>query len=402
MKPASTACPNCAAPGMYVFYELSHVPVHSVMLLPTRQAALDCPRGDIRLAFCPACGFIANLAYNPSLQDYAAGYESTQSYSPTFDAFSRGLASRLVERYDLHGKDIIEIGCGMGEFLSLLCELGGNHGLGFDPSYLPGRLPPTAAGSLRIIPEVYSTKAAASADLIVCKMTLEHIGQPRNLLEQVRLSTLGRPETVLFFQVPEVTRILEEEAFWDIYYEHCSYFSPSSLLRLFLDHGFEALDLRADYEGQYLMIEARPGSGREAPAIEDSELAALAARVHSFENEIGQRLDGWKSYLAARASEGHKIVLWGAGSKAVAFLTTLGVRDELRFCVDINPHKHGAFMAGTGQQIVAPEFLQDYRPDLVIAMNPVYRQEIAASLQRLGLHAELITVNDVLQHSHER
>jgi hypothetical protein len=150
------------------------------------------------------------------------------------------------------------------------------------------------------------------------------------------------------------------------------------------------------------MIEARPDPGQAAPGIEDGDLAALSARVRSFEIEIGPRLDGWKSYLAARASQGQKIVLWGAGSKAVAFLTTLGIRDDVRFCVDINPHKHGAFMAGTGQQIVAPEFLQDYRPGLVIAMNPVYRQEIAASLLRLGLQAELITVNDVLQHSHER
>jgi hypothetical protein len=42
----------------------------------------------------------------------------------------------LIERYDLYGKDIIEIGCGQGEFLTLLCELGGNRGVGFDPAYI--------------------------------------------------------------------------------------------------------------------------------------------------------------------------------------------------------------------------------------------------------------------------
>ena len=40
----------------------------------------------------------------------------------------------LIRRYDLRGKEVIEIGCGKGEFLSLLCEVGDNRGVGFDPA----------------------------------------------------------------------------------------------------------------------------------------------------------------------------------------------------------------------------------------------------------------------------
>ena len=60
--------------------------------------------------------------------------------------------------------------------------------------------------------------------------------------------------------------------------------------------------------------------------------------------------------------------------------------------MDINPHKHGKFMPGTGQQIVAPEFLREYAPDLVIVMNPVYAGEIGADLKRLGIGAEVMAV----------
>ena len=83
-------------------------------------------------------GFIANLAFNPALTEYSARYEETQGFSPTFNAFHRALAERLIARYDLHGKDIVEIGCGKGEFLMLLCELGGNRGVGFDPGCRSG------------------------------------------------------------------------------------------------------------------------------------------------------------------------------------------------------------------------------------------------------------------------
>jgi hypothetical protein len=35
-----------------------------------------------------------------------------------------------------------------------------------------------------------------------------------------------RDDTAVFFETPDAKRVLAEGAFWDIYYEHCSYFSP--------------------------------------------------------------------------------------------------------------------------------------------------------------------------------
>ena len=82
-------------------------------------------------------------------------------------------------------------------------------------------------------------------------------------------------------------------------------------------------------------------------------------------------------------------MLWGSGSKAVSYLTTLGITDEIEYVVDINPHKRGKFLAGTGHEIVLPEFLVEYRPDAVIVMNPIYGDEIRKGLERLGLHPDI-------------
>ena len=80
-------------------------------------------------------------------------------------------------------------------------------------------------------------------------------------------------------------------------------------------------------------------------------------------------------------------------SKGVAFLTTLGQSlDDIAYAVDINPIKTGTFMAGTGQEIVAPAFLKAYQPDVVIIMNPVYRDEISRDLQVMGLAPEIRTL----------
>ena len=47
----------------------------------------------------------------------------------------------------------------------------------------------------------------------------------------------------------------------------------------------------------------------------------------------------------------------------------------------------------TGQTIVAPIFLKEYRPDVVIVMNAVYRTEIVHDLNQLGLTPVVTTLH---------
>jgi hypothetical protein len=376
------------------FYRVEDVPVHSVLLIPTREAALGHPRGDIVLAFCRTCGFIWNAASDSSLLEYSPLYEATQAFSSTFNAFHQQLARHLIERYNLRGKDLIEIGCGQGEFMTLLCKLGGNRGVGFDPAcaFTGGERQP--GERITFIKDFYSEKYASyQADFICCKMTLEHIQHPTRLVSTLRRAIGDRAGTVVFFQVPDVTRILHELAFWDIYYEHCSYFSPGSLTGLFRRCGFDVIDCWRAYGDQYLMIEARPiddpsrGTREQQHARED-----LAALVAYFAEACPLKVQTWHRRLREYRQRGDRVVVWGGGSKAVAFLTTLDATDACEYVVDINPRKHGTYVAGTGQEIVPPAFLRGYGPDRVIVMNPIYEDEIREELDRLGVSADLVAV----------
>jgi SAM-dependent methyltransferase len=387
-------CPNCGASGLTVFYEIDRVPVHSVLLLTTQDEAINYPTGDIKLGFCDSCGFISNVVFDPGLHEYSSRYEATQSFSPTFTAFSTRLANHLIERHNLHSKDIIEIGCGQGEFLTQLAEMGDNRGIGFDPAYVDERSTSTAKDRITFIPDFYSEKYTdQNADFVVCKMTLEHIPRTADFVNMVRRSVGDRHETVIFFQVPNVRRVLRDVAFWDIYYEHCSYFSLGSLARLFRRCGFDVIDLVADYDDQYVMIEAKPASGAGSPRLsQEDDLDDLRRDLAYFVEQVPARLDQWRGVLDRIRDNHQRAVIWGGGSKGVSFLTTLGIRDEIPYAVDINPHKNGMYMAGTGQQTVLPEFLKDYRPDLVIVMNPIYCAEIQQKLDDLGVTAELMSV----------
>lgn len=384
-------CPSCSAPDMRVFHRQASVPTNSCILLGSREEALAYPRGQIDLTFCSSCGFISNMAFDAKLTEYSGRYEETQGFSETFNAFHRHLAQRLIERHQLRDKDILEIGCGKGEFLLLLAELGGNRGVGFDPGYREERVSGPATRQVHFIKDFYSERYAGhTADFVCCKMTLEHIHPTAEFIGTVRRAIGDRPEVLVFFQIPEVTRILRDCAFEDIYYEHCSYFSPGSLARLFRRSGFDVLALETEYADQYLTIEARPALGvPSSPLPRENDLSLLAGYVAGFPAKCAGKLDAWRRVVEEAAARNHKFVLWGSGSKAVSFLTTLGVGDRIEYVVDINPHRQGYYMPATGQRIVSPSFLSEYRPDGVIIMNAIYRDEIIRDLNAMGLQPEI-------------
>jgi SAM-dependent methyltransferase len=391
---ALRGCPSCGAEGLQPFYRVKDVPAHSCLLMDSREDAVAYPRGRLDLSFCPACGFITNTSYDPGLKDYSSRYEETQHFSECFSRFARELAHRWVEQYKLQDKTILEIGCGKGEFLELLCAAGDNRGIGFDPGVHPERLSAESNSRIRFVSDYYSEKYRhETADVICCRHTLEHIHQTDELIAAIRANVGQREDVLLMFELPDTTRVLRECAFWDLYYEHCSYFTAGSLARLFRRNRFKLLELQRDYGDQYLLLVAQPSMDHTLPefALED-DLEATADDVTRFRQVHTGIIHQWRERIQRWSAQQRRTVIWGGGSKGVAFLTTLGLQSEVDYVVDINPYKHGKFMPGTGHRVVGPDHLRSHRPDVVIVMNPIYTSEIRGTLTAMGVSAELVPV----------
>jgi SAM-dependent methyltransferase len=387
-------CPNCHRQGMQIFYSIDQIPVHSCLLMSSQENALLFPTGNLRLGFCRACGFVGNTIFDSSVHNYSRQYEESQDFSPTFSAFAESLAKRLVEKYQLQNKTILEIGCGKGRFLEYLCAFGDNHGIGIDPSHVPARVDSNVASRVEFINDFYSEEYThLQADFICCRHTLEHIDQTYDFMKIIRNSIGDRKDTLVFIEVPDVLRVLQEGAFWDIYYEHCSYFSLGSLARLFRSLHFDILDLELDYDDQYLLITAKPVDAPTPSQFDqEKDLNLLTEAVDRFQRVCSERIQKWSEWIEDWNANRKRTVVWGSGSKAVAFLTTLGLKDAVEYVVDINPYRQGNYIPGSGQLIVPPSFLQSYQPDNVIIMNPIYEQEIRNDLEGMGLHPNLFPV----------
>jgi hypothetical protein len=384
-------CPVCGSSAVRDFVEIQGVPVHCNLLWTDRQLAISAPKGDIVLVFCSNCGHVFNRAFEASLTEYTQAYENSLHFSPRFQSYAHSLASDLVERHDLRQRELVEIGAGQGDFLRMLCDIGDNRGIGFDEAYDPSEAEEIDERFSIVGEFAWQNHIEKAPDMIYARHVLEHIERPSDFISVIREAIGDKTDTLVFLEVPNMAYTLRELAIWDIIYEHCGYFTPQSIACLLTRGGFDVLATNNAFGGQFLTAEAFPAVRKsDTECSEGKYLQEVANQVNAFGDEFRQKIVYWRQHLDSWQNEDKRLVVWGAGSKGVTFLNFLQAQEQVPYIVDINPRKLGKFIVGTGQEIVGPDFLRAYQPDIVILMNPLYQEEIARTLKDLGVKAELV------------
>jgi len=384
----ATECPVCGGHDLKPVFSLGNVPVICNQLWPDAEAATEAAAGDVDLVRCGTCAMVWNARFEPERMVYAPGYENALHFSPRFQAFAEDLAKGLVERHGLQGKDVVEIGCGDGHMLDLMAQNGVANATGFDPSMAGKDTPFTAREGVEIVPEYFrSDQLDRPFDAVLCRHVLEHLDTPMALLTDIRRA-IGDRDVPVYFEVPNAGWMLDSVSMWDVIYEHVGYWSAPSITTAFVRAGFQPVSVSTGYDGQFLMVEARPAEpqpGYIAPGVD-----AVAASADAFASAAAGELGKWRERLGAL---GGSAVIWGAGSKGITFANALGAAAApLAALVDLNPRKHGLVAPGVSLPVVAPEALIGVGPALVLISNALYEAEITDQVRGMGLDPEFAVV----------
>jgi 2-polyprenyl-3-methyl-5-hydroxy-6-metoxy-1,4-benzoquinol methylase len=383
MKPSQ--CPVCSSTSVKVFLRRNNVPLFQNMDVKNRRDAGKKGKGNLRLKLCSHCGFIFNACFDPRRLNYTGKYENAQSFSREFQAHEDGLVSFLTRERSVKGCEIVEVGCGKGVFLTKLVKAG-NRGVGFDPAYVG---PLTALrGKLRFVRRKFDRQCARqSADVVISRHVIEHVNDPVALLKLMRLVFKGSNGR-LFLETPDVEWMLRNQTIWDFFYEHCSYFSRTSIATALETAGFSVKAVRRVFGGQYLWVEAVPapiGAGKVTSSRPQRTVVNLASKLGGAENGFKHR---WRRFLR---NAGGGVAVWGCGAKGVTFLNMVDPKCDLIECVvDINPRKQGHFVPLTGHPIVGFDSLPKHGVKTIISMNPNYRREILETLAAEGMKLKLV------------
>ncbi|WP_198347975.1 class I SAM-dependent methyltransferase [Plantactinospora sp. KBS50] len=386
----SRTCVACGGGPLAPVADLGEVPVECGVHWPDRAAALASPLGRMRLAVCPDCAYVRNLAFDAAALNYDTGMDTNLHHSAAFRDFSTGLVRYLAGRYRLAGGTVLDVGCGQGEFLRELCRTAGCHGVGYDAMYA-GIEGPDPSGAVLHRGHAPPDGDLPRYDLVTSRHWLEHLDDPYTFLLRLREHAGARP-VYGYLEVPDAEYDLAT-AGWEVIYPHVSYFAGYPLCRLVQRAGWRVVATGPLFDGMFRYVEISanapaPTAASRLPARDDRDRQLTA--VGGFAERHAAERRRWRATLARLVAGGDRPALWGAGSRGVQFLNLIDPERRLAAVVDVNPRKWGRYLPVTGHRVDPPGTLAGLSPRTVVITNPAYRAEVSDALHELGVAAELL------------
>jgi Methyltransferase domain/C-methyltransferase C-terminal domain len=332
-------------------FKQTDVPVFQNKVYPSAEMAQSAEKGEVELVQSLVSGFVFNKAFTPHIMNYDVHYQNEQSNSPVFQGHLAEVF-KLLQSLGIENKKVVEVGCGKGVFFEMMLKEGIDC-IGFDPTY--------EGTNERILKEYFDERhKGINADVIIMRHTLEHITMPFSFLHTIAKANDYKGH--LFVEVPTFDWIVNKNAFWDIFYEHCNYFTEQSLSSM-----FDGAVTGSFFGGQYVYLWA------DLARIRSTIPAGIKFTAFNT-SAFTAMLEQYKAILAEAAGS---LAIWGAGAKGSTFLNLLDTdRKAVRYVIDINPAKQDKFIAGTGHPVFSPEILKKQPVSNIIIMNENYADEI--------------------------
>ena len=342
------------------------VPIFQNKVYPTCEEAMSAETGDVELVQSPISGFVFNKAFTPHIMNYDIHYQNEQSNSNFFKEHLQSVL-QLLKSYGIAGKKVIEVGCGKATFFEMMLDAG-IDACGYDPTY--------EGDNKRIKKEYFDeTQKDAKGDVIVMRHTLEHITNPFSFLHTIAKTNDYRG--YLFVEVPAFNWIVAKNAFWDIFYEHCNYFTEESLAIM-----FNGATTGNFFGGQYIYLWADLSKLRNTIPV---NMHFTKWNTLAFD----KKMEEYNKLLDQSSS----ISIWGAGAKGSTFLNLLDKqRNKVEYVIDINPAKQNKFIAGTGHGIFSPGILEKKPVKNILVMNENYTEEIKKQVKDLGVTVNILSL----------
>ena len=388
---APRPCRCCEAPLTHLVVDLGMSPLANRFLTAEQCREME-PFYPLRLWLCTACGLV-QLEEFETPERIFTDYAYFSSYSDSWVRHARDYAEMAIARFGL-GADsrVVEIASNDGYLLQHFVARG-IPVLGIEPAANVAEA--ARARGIPTVVEFFGTTSArrlaaegVAADLVVANNVLAHTPALRDFVAGLR--HVLKPGGTVTLEFPHLERLLAENQFDTIYHEHFSYFSLTTVDRLFRDHGLRVVDVEElPTHGGSLRVYAQAAetAGPRSPRV-DEVLSREAAgglsrpeRLAAFGEQVEATKRDLLEFLIAARRAGRRIAGYGAPGKSTTLLNYCGIRtDFLEYTVDRSPVKQGRFLPGTHIPIHPPEHLARTRPDYVLILPWNLKDEIMESV----------------------
>jgi len=342
------------------------------------------PVYPLKVVFCLDCA-TAQLDHTVPKETMFADHTYLSGTTKTLNSHFETVARSVDDCYfrDRKRKAMLDIGSNDGTQLQHYRTLGYDI-LGVEPAKLPSDI--ANAAGLTTVRAFFNRETALRLnrrfEVINASGVFFHLEELHSVTDGVK-ACLGE-DGVFVIQFLYMKRIVENDAFDQIYHEHLLYYNVRTLDLLLRRHGLELFDaeLSPIHGGSIIAHATHTNRARPSErllalvASEDRDGANTLPWYEAFGRRIAQRREENLAFLRACRAAGKQVFGLGAPVKGNTLLNYYGIGSDLIEClVERNPHRRGLFAPGSHIPVRIEDELSG-PPDVYYVLAWNFKREI--------------------------
>jgi len=310
---------------------------------------------------CSGCGLVQlNNAPVPYYKDVIRAV----AISDEMEDFRMRQFAIFVQKFSLKGKKVIEIGCGRGEYLSVMQQCGVDaYGLEHSAESVTQCVKNGFKVSKGFIEKSNYNLNDAPFDAFFMLNFLEHLPDPNSFLRGIYNNLAD--DAIGLVEVPNFDMILQKKLFSEFIGDHLFYFTKETFNMTLRLNGFEIIECDEVWHDYIISAVVKKRS-----KLDLSHFYKYQAKL---KNEIGEYIRRFKD---------KKVAIWGAGHQALVIISLMDLAGKIRYVVDSAPFKQGRYTPATHIPIVSPDTLNSDPVDAVIVIAGSYSDEVAKIIRQ--------------------
>jgi SAM-dependent methyltransferase len=380
-------CRICASENLKKFLSLGNTPLANSFL---EKEELDKKEKTfpLELCFCDECKLV-QLSFVVPPELMFKNYVYVSSTTKTFHKHFFQMAEYISKKFKLDNKSlVVDMGSNDGLLLKAFKKME-MQVMGVEPAANIAKI--AERDGIETINDFFNENAVNQiierkgyANMITANNVFAHINDIREVIKNVKI--LLKDSGIFVIEVQYLVDTIEKMTFDNIYHEHLSYFTLTSLINFFKRHEMEIFDVqRVDTHGGSLRVFVKiVGSNfavekavngllehEKKLGVENLEL------YKSFADKVYRTKETLISHIREIKSRKKSIFGYGAPAKGNTLLNFCLIGTDCIDCIiEDNPLKIGLFTPGMHIPVASSKILDEKRPDYILILAWNFAEEI--------------------------
>lgn len=330
---------------------------------------------SLEMCQCEQCGLV-QLNVDPV--DYykdviRAGGGTKTMFDLRHEEYNRLLS--IMRKEKVNGRNIIEVGCGRGEFLQMWKNVSEENKLNLWGIENKKELVEEAREKGLNVYQAFAENGVifpgAPFDAFVQFNFLEHQPKPLDMLRCIYNNL--KDGAIGLVTVPSFEYIMKYDGYYELIRDHIAYYDERTLKEVFERVGFAVLEERiVNRDTIEIIVKKVADTG-----FKGSEFNGQYADVSALLNNYNIVKADFENHMESLEKDKKTIAIWGAGHQGFTLAATTEMLGKVKYIIDSATFKQGKFAPASHIPIVEPDYYFEEPVDEILIVAPGYTDEIA-------------------------